>query len=409
MAQFQYRAADYQGQIVEGSLEAAEESQVIAKLHEGGLVPLRVVPAAEAGREWPIRLDLSLSDWRGRVRGRHLLVFTQELSTLLSAGMPLDRCLLTLSHLTDQPKLKAAISDILQAVQRGKSLAEGLAEHSEIFPPIYVNMVKAGEAGGVLDTVLARLVEYQERMEQLKEELRSALTYPVVLTAVSLLSVVFLITYVMPKFAGIFADIGAALPLPTRALLFLSDAMTSAWMIPLALVIGGGSVLGVSYVRTRRRSSYDQWKLRLPILGDIIRKIEVGRFARTLGTLLRSGVPMLQSLEITRQIATNTVIAGCVADVQVGVREGAGVARPLGQAGVFPPMAIQMIAVGEETGKLDEMLVKVADHFDREIRARMKRLTGLLEPALILLMGVMVGAIVISMLLGVFSINEIGF
>ena len=406
MAQFQYRATDFQGKIVEGFMEAGEERSVVQRLRERGLVPIKIgsgAGAARLGRS----LSLPVLGRRRGVRAKDLLIFTRELSTLLAAGIPLDRSLTTLVDLSSNEELRRVTGEVLQGVRGGASLAEALGRHPQVFPPLFVNMVKAGEIGGVLDQVLARLVDYMARAEDLRDVVRSALAYPIILAIVGGLSVAFLLTYVLPKFASMFEDLGSALPLSTRIMLAVSDAFTSVWTLPIVGVLVGGSYGLYRYLDSTNRQALDAWKLRLPLLGSLTRRVEVARFARTLGTLLRSGVPVLQSLEIVRAVATNKVIDHAIGDVEVGVREGVGMATPLGRTGVFPPLALQMIAVGEDTGKLDEMLVTVADYFDGEVRNEVKRLTSLLEPALIVFMGLVVGFMVISMLMAVFSINDL--
>jgi general secretion pathway protein F len=406
MAQFQYRATDYTGKIVEGSMEAGEERSVVTRLQERGLIPLRI--GAGAGVAVPARAPIALPiRGRKKVRNKDVLIFTQELSTLLKAGMPLDKSLTTLAELAPGD-LKRVANEVLNAVRGGTSLAEALGQHPKAFSPLYVNMVKAGEVGGVLDEVLARLVEYLRNVQELRDEVRSAMTYPILLTGVGAISIAVLLVFVLPKFATMFADLGQALPLSTRMMLSISDAFTNIWTLPIFLAIVGGSFGLYRYVSTgSRRYGLDAFKLRMPILGALQRRMEVARFGRTLGTLLRSGVPMLQALDIVREVASNQVIGRAVSEVQVGVREGAGMSGPLAKNGAFPALALQMIAVGEDTGKLDEMLISTADYFDREVRNEVQRLTSLLEPIMILVMGVVVGFMVISMLMAVFSINDI--
>ncbi len=408
MAQFQYRAVDPQGKVVEGTLEAAEVPVVVARLHDRGLIPITIGAARDGAgpRTRRVALPSLASIGRRRVKGRDLLVLTQELSALVSSGLPLDRSLATLAELADNPELKRIVTEVLHEVQGGKSLAEALGQH-KVFPPLYVNMVRAGELGGFLEVVLQRLSEYLESAQQLRDEVRSALTYPVLLTVAMGGSMLVLLVYVLPKFASLFSDIGKALPLQARLILAVSNALRSYWWVLLLAVVG---VVGsVQYtIRTPRgRYSWDQWKLRLPLLGNLVRKMEVARLARTLGTLLKSGVPMLQALGTVKEIMGNQVLSRSIGEVEVGVREGAGISEPLGRSGVFPTLAVQMIAVGEETGRLDELLLRVAEHFDREVRVAVQQFTRLLEPVLILVMGVGVGFIVISMLSAIFSVNDL--
>jgi type II secretion system protein F len=408
LAQFQYRAVDPQGKVVEGTIEAGEVPAVVARLHDRGLIPIKIGASVDGRRPRAPRVALPSLPALGqrRVKGRELLILTQELSALVSSGLPLDRSLATLAELADNPEVKRIVTEVLQAVRGGKSLAEALGQH-RVFPPLYVNMVRAGEIGGFLELVLQRLAEYLERAQSLRDEVRSALTYPVLLTCAMGASMTVLLVYVLPKFSALFTDMGKALPLQARLIIAVSDAVRGYWWAGLGAI--GLAVGGFRYsIRTPRgRYSWDQWKLRLALVGPLLRKMEVASLARTLGTLLKSGVPMLQALGIVREVVGNQVIARALGEVEVGVREGAGVADPLALSGVFPPLAVQMISVGEETGRLDEMLVRVADHFDREVRTQIQQFTRLLEPVLILVMGVGVGFIVISMLSAIFSVNDL--
>jgi general secretion pathway protein F len=409
LAQFQYRAVDPQGKVVEGTIEAAEVPAVVARLHDRGLIPINIgASAGEGPRARPARMSLpSLPAFgKKRVKGRDLLVLTQELSALVGAGLPLDRSLAVLAELADHPELKRIVTEVLHAVQGGKSLAEAMGQH-RVFPPLYVNMVRAGEIGGFLELVLQRLAEYLESAQTLRDDVRSALTYPVLLTCAMAGSILVLLVYVLPKFSSLFADMGKALPLQARIIMGFSDIIRGYWWALAGCVVIAVGAVRYSLRTPRGRYSWDQWKLRIALVGPLLRKMEVASLARTMGTLLKSGVPMLQALGIVRDVAGNQVIARALSEVEVGVREGAGLADPLAISGVFPPLAVQMIAVGEETGKLDEMLMRVADHFDREVRTKIMQFTRLLEPVLILVMGLGVGAIVVSMLSAIFSVNDL--
>jgi general secretion pathway protein F len=407
MAQFQYRAVDPEGKVVEGTLEAAEVPIAISRLQDRGLIPLDV-GAADGARARASRVALPSLPALGRrrVRNKDLLVLTQELSALVSSGLPLDRSLATLAELADNPEMKRIVSEVLHAVQGGKSLAEALGQH-RVFPPLYVNMIRAGEIGGFLETVLQRLAEYLERAQELRDEVRSALTYPVLLTFAMSLSILFLLLYVLPRFSSMFDEMGKALPLQARIILGLSRFLQGYWWALGGAIIAGVVAFRYSIRTPRGRYSWDQWKLRIWVLGELLRRLESARLTRTLGTLLKSGVPMLQALGIVKEIVANKVIARALGEVEVGVREGAGVAEPLARSGVLPPLAVQMISVGEETGRLDELLLRVADHFDREVKVQVNQFTRLLEPVLILVMGVGVGFIVISMLSAIFSVNDL--
>jgi len=408
MPQFHYQATTPQGKIVEGVMEASEERTVVARLHDQGYLPLRIgLPGQGRPKASLAQFSLPEISLPGKVRQRDLLVMTQELATLLSSGLPLDRALSVLNGLTTKEELKKAVSQILRAVQQGKSLAEALTDYPKIFPPLYVNMVKAGEVGGFLDAALQRLAEYMERSQQVQDEIKSALTYPVLLTFTGGASLIILLTYVLPKFSTIFGDLGQALPTSTRILLGISAGLRSYWWM--LLLICAGLWLGArQYLATPQgRFLWDRWRLRAWVFGPLLLKREVGRFARTLGTLLKSGVPLLQALEVVQDVVGNEMVSRALKEVRVGVREGQGIAGPLGRSGVFPTLALQMVSVGEETGRLDEMLMRVAEYYERDTFNQVKRLTSLLEPALILIMGLAVGFVVISMLSAVFSINNI--
>jgi general secretion pathway protein F len=404
VAQFQFRAADAEGKVVEGTIEASESGAVVARLQDRGLIPIRVAAAAPSKAD--AKRGAKIGRFTGRLKTHHLLVVTQELSSLLGAGLPLDRSLLTLVELADHPELRHILDEVLKAVRGGKSLADALGQH-KFFPPLYVNMVRAGELGGFLDGVLSRLGEYLERAEELRREVVTALTYPLILSGVLGASLVFLLVFVLPRFSSLFEGMGKALPLPARIVMGTSDAIRAYWWI-------GALVITIVVFAFRRwvatpagRLKWDQTKLRTVGIGMVLRKMEVSGVSRTLGTLIKSGVPMIQALETSRAVVGNVVIANALGDVEVGVREGAGVSNPLARSGAFPPLAVQMISVGEETGKLDEMLLRVSDHYDREVRAQIMQFTRMLEPILIVVMGLLVGTVVVSMLTAIFSINDL--
>ena len=404
MAQFQFRAADAEGKVVEGMIEAAESSAVIARLQDRGLIPIRVGVAAgkvAIGRKGP-----RASRFTARLGQRHLLIVTQELSALLGAGLPLDRSLATLVELADHPELHRILDEVMTAVRGGKSLGDSLAEH-KFFPSLYVNMVRAGEVGGFLDSALERLADYLERSQDLRREVVTALTYPAILTLVLASSLIFLLIYVLPRFSALFEGMGRALPLPAQIVMGTSNFLRAYWWVG-ALLIGLGVFGFRRWTATPAgRLRWDQTKLKIAGLGMILRKMEVSGVTRTLGTLIKSGVPMIQALVTARAVVGNVVISNALGDVEVGVREGAGVSKPLARSGAFPALAVQMISVGEETGKLDDMLLRVADHYDKEVRAQVMQFTRLLEPMMIVVMGLLVGGVVVSMLTAIFSINDL--
>jgi type II secretion system protein F len=405
MQLFYYRAADHAGKIIEGTMEAEAEGGVIARLHEMGCVPLRI---AAPGQVSTRRVSLSLSNpFREKVGARQLLHFTQELATLLSAGLPLDRSLSVLSTLVEGNEFRRVVGSLLEAVRAGKALSAAISEYPGIFPRLYVNMVGAGETGGVLDKVLKHLCEYLERSVEFKEEVKAALVYPISLAVVSGLSLVVLFIYVIPKFSVIFADAGDALPWITVWVMASSGILTQYGWIALVVLAGCVSGLMLYIKKPAGRLRWDSFRLRLWLVGTLIQEIEVARFARTLSVLLAGGVPLLQALGTVRGIVGNVVIANAIERVQSRVKEGKGMMSTLSETGVVPPLALHMIGVGEETGRLEEMLAEIAKHYDEEVRRSTKRLTSVLEPLLILTMGGVVGTVVVSMLMAIFSINQL--
>jgi general secretion pathway protein F len=407
MAFFQYRAADHAGKIVEGVMEAEAEQSVISRLHEMGCIPLRIaVPGERTGSGAYPRLG---GFSKRKVSQQQLLQFTQELSTLLAAGLPLDRSLSILGGLIEGDEFGKVLRVLLEAVRAGKSLAASMAEHPEAFPKLYVNMIRAGEAGGILEGVLGYLTKYLEGTLALREDIKSALIYPMILATAAGVSLIVLFLYVIPRFSAIFKDVGKALPWITKMVIGFSQGLAHyGWIVLFLLVIA--IVGGMFYIRTPEgRAEWDRLCLHAWLLGDLVRKFETARFARTLSALLKGGVPLLEALGTVQGVLGNRLFARAISQVQVRVREGKGMARPLGETGLFPPLALNMIAVGEETGKLDGMLAEVAGFYDQEVKRTTKRLTSLLEPLLILGMGLVIGVVVISMLLAIFSINDLPF
>lgn len=407
MAFFQYRATYPSGKLVEGVMEADGERGVVVRLHEMGLIPLRIAaPGEQSGK--PLLLSFP-PFFRKKTTQQELLQFTQEFSTLLSAGLPLDRSLSILANLVPGEEFKRTIRLLLESVRAGRPLAASMAEHPDVFPRLYVNMIRAGESGGILEGVLRHLVEYLERTISLREDLKSALTYPLLLATVAGLSLIVLFIYVIPRFALIFKDINQALPWMTLLLINFSYGLTRyGWLALLLIVIG--AIGGAFYIRNPEgRLQWDRWRLRLWLLGDLLCKLEVARFARTLAALLKGGVPLLEALGTVQGVVGNRVLAQAIGQVQKKVKEGKGMVGPLTESGAFPDLAVHMIAVGEETGRLEGMLVTVAEYYDQEVKNVTKRLMSLLEPALILGMGLVVGVVVISMLMAIFSINDLPF
>ena len=405
MALFQYRAADHSGKVVEGIMEAEAEHGVVARLHEMGFVPLRIAAPGEAGRR-ALRVPFALSV-RRKVSQQELLHFTQELSTLLGAGLPLDRSLSVLSNVVEGEEFKKIVRQLLEGVRAGKSLSACMSEHAQVFSRLYVNMIRAGESGGILEGVLRHLVEYLERAHQLKEDVTSALIYPLLLVVVGGCSLIVLFIFVIPRFSLIFKDVNEALPLMTRLLIDFSTGLSRYGWIALLLLVVGGAGAFLHIRNTEGRLQWDRWRLNLWLVGDLLGKLETARFARTLAALLRGGVPVLEALGTVQGVVANSHLAQAIAQLQSRVKEGKGMARPMAESRVFPELALQMIAVGEETGKLEGVLINVADHYDQEVRRTTKRLTSVLEPALILTMALIIGVVVISMVMGILAIYDL--
>ena len=396
MPVFAYRSTSLAGEVSEGVIEAADQRNAVERLKNMGLIPLSVTPPAERGFG---------SRMRFRATKRDLMTFTSELSTLLAAGLPLDRSLHVISEISDRRGMKEMVQALLKSVREGISFSDALQKHPDIFSRLYVNMVRAGEAGGVLDAVLERLNEFLESSKELRDHVVSAMIYPTILALTGGIPIILLLTFVLPRFSVIFSELGSSLPAPTQILLSTSEFLASyGWILLIALAAAG---LLFRHAVASERGRYRWDALKLLLMEDVIRKLETARFCRTLGTLLASGVSLLQALNNAKDVIGNRVIARRVEAVSKGAKEGRGISDPLSRAGVFPPMALSMIAVGEETGQLDAMLMKVAVIYEKSMRQAVKRFMSLLEPALILVMGLIIGFIVISMLLAIFSISDI--
>ena len=404
MAEYLYKATTIGGQTVEGSMDGRDEEAVVQNLHQLGYIPIRIIIAQEKGAGF--RLSSFLPH---RVGMKDLLLFTQEFSTLISAGLPIDRSLNILGTLTENARLKEVVKDVLKKIEGGNSLAEALSSHPRIFPKLYVNMVRAGESGGFLETILSRLAQYLESTKEIRDQIVSVMIYPLILMIVSGASIGILVTFVIPRFATIFSDMGQAVPLPTQIILTFSQFVRGFWWVGLGMV--AAIYFGLkAYTRDEeRRWRWDQFKLRWVVVGDLIKKVEVARFARTLGTLLQSGVSILPAFNLVKEISQNQAISRSISHVHDRLREGKGISKSLEETAVFPPLAVHMIGVGEETGKIDEMLIKVAESYEVSVRMAVRRFVSLLEPMILLIMGGVVGFIVLSILLAITSITEMPF
>jgi general secretion pathway protein F len=403
MPVFTYRAADRRGQTIDGVMEATDARAVIERLRKEAYFPIKV--AAQGERASLFSLG---SAGGSRVRHRDLLALTQMLATLFEAGLPLDRALAILEELAASPRMKTIVTDLLHSVRGGSSLSEALAKHHpRPFSRLYINMVRAGEKGGVLEVSLRRLAEFLEARAAFNEAVVSALAYPLVITGVGAAAIVFLMTFVIPRFATIFNDLGQTIPLPTQILMSVSAAMTSYWWVGATLAMAGVLAWRIWTGTPQGRAQWDQLLLRLPVAGALALKVETARFARTLGTMLKSGVPVLGAMAVVGDMMSNQAVGSAVGRVADGVKRGGTLAAGMQEHTAFPALAVHMVRVGEETGRLEEMLLKVAETFETDVRSDLKRVLGLLEPAIIVGMGVLVAFIVVAMLLAIFSINEV--
>jgi len=403
MPVFTYRAADRRGQTIDGVMEANDARAVIERLRKEAYFPIKV--AAQGERASLFSLG---SAGGSRVRHRDLLALTQMLATLFEAGLPLDRALAILEELAASPRMKTIVTDLLHSVRGGSSLSEALAKHHpRPFSRLYINMVRAGEKGGVLEVSLRRLAEFLEARAAFNEAVVSALAYPLVITGVGAAAIVFLMTFVIPRFATIFNDLGQTIPLPTQILMSVSAAMTSYWWVGATLAMAGVLAWRIWTGTPQGRAQWDQLLLRLPVAGALALKVETARFARTLGTMLKSGVPVLGAMAVVGDMMSNQAVGSAVGRVADGVKRGGTLAAGMQEHTAFPALAVHMVRVGEETGRLEEMLLKVAETFETDVRSDLKRVLGLLEPAIIVGMGVLVAFIVVAMLLAIFSINEV--
>ncbi len=399
MPLYHYKVASPGGEVSEGQIEATDEAHAVAQLQATGNIPIRISSGGGAGLRWRSR----------GVRANDIQAFTQELATLLGAGLPLDRSLVILIDLADDPRVLQMTSNVLDRVRGGAALSEALEAQSGAFSRFYVNMVRAGEMGGALEGVLNRLSEYLMRAKELRDSVVSALIYPAVLLAVSTISVFVLMVFVVPNFTQLFEDADEALPLLTQVVVGSAEFLSDLWWVLLAGLLVLLLAIRQMLARPALRLRWDGYLLRLPLVGDLVRKLEAARFSRTLGTLLGNGVPLLTALSIVRETLGNRALAAGMAAAVAGLKEGRGMSEPLLTANLFPRLGLQMIKVGEETGRLEEMLLQVAGIYDREVRTAVQRMLALLEPILIVTLGLVIAVIILSILIAIVSVNELAF
>jgi type IV pilus assembly protein PilC len=390
------------GDIQTGELTFETQDEVLAALRKKRIIITSV-------REKPRDIKFTLPKIGSGVSTRDLAIFTRQFATMINAGLPLVQCLDILSKQTEKEDFRAVIAQTMRDVEAGTTLAEALAkkENNKVFDELFVNMVEAGEAGGILDDILQRLATFIEKAEALKRKIQGAMVYPAVVMTVACLATAFMLIFIIPTFARMFTAFGGDLPLPTKIVMGLSSFLRSYWWVMLGGIIASIVMLRRYYATENGHMQIDKLLLRVPVLGDVIRKGAVARFTRTLGTLISSGVPILTGLEITARTAGNRVVQEAIMAARASIREGETISAPLKQSNVFPPMVVQMISVGEETGALDDMLTRIADFYDSEVDTAVDALTSLIEPVMIVFMGAVVGGMVIAMYLPMFKLINV--
>ncbi len=404
MPLYRFKAISPAGQLLQGEMEARTERLVIERLRDDGNYPIDAEPAAPRPpiRRW---LDRELS--RRSVAAKDVALFTREFATLVGAGVALDRVLAILIGLASKPALREVLADVHRRVEGGAAIADALEAHPQAFPPYYVNMIRAGEAGGQLDTVLQRLAEFLERSRELSGAVRSALVYPAVLIAMAGLSLVIVLTVVLPEFEPIFAEAGRDLPAATQVVRAMGHGVRDYWWAAAIAGLLATVVIRRDLTTADGRNRWHGVLLRTPVLGSLRRRLAFARFSRMLGTLLANGVGVLSAMALAREVTGNEVLNRALAEVAVAVREGGGLARPLAKADVFPRLAVDLISVGEESGHLEEMLLKAADIYDSEVKRAIDRAVALLVPLLTIGLGALIAAIIGSVLVAILSVNEL--
>lgn len=400
MPRFTYKAATQEGKVLEGIIEGDKSELAIEKLRKHNLLPLEI-------KEEVLKKDIGILF--KPISSKEILAFTQQLLSLFAAGMPLDKSLGILKELTKNQKLKATISEIKNDVEKGNTLSEALANHPKTFSPLYVNMIKVGEASGSLELILDRIVDFTQKDVELKDYIRSMMIYPCILLTFGLLAMTVILTFVVPRFMVIFEEMGETLPLITLMLLSISQLIVNWWWLILGLLLC--FIFGFKWFIQidRGRYFFDQFKLKMPVIGPLVEMIVVNRFSKGLGTLLKGGVPLLPSLLIVKDAVGNAVISKSIVEIQGSIKEGEKIATPLRTSGVFPDLLVHMVACGEETGNLEDMLNRVAQTYETKIRNSLRGLITLIEPCLILFMGVIIAFIFASIILPIFAMSDLPF
>ena len=383
------------GSIKKGEIEASDKAAAAMILKRQRIIPTKLKTKAK---------EISL--FSKGIKTKEIVIFTRQFSTMINAGLPLVQCLDILSSQQPNPSFKKVLTQIKQDVEGGSTFADSLSKHPKVFDSLYVNLVAAGEIGGVLDTVLNRLAVYMEKNEQLKNKIKSAMTYPIIVLCVAFGVVAILMIFVIPTFSDMFKQFGAALPAPTQMVVNLSHLFRNFWWGMAGFIVL--LIFGFKWIRTREKGRFytDKVALRLPVFGDLIRKVAVAKFTRTLGTMISSGVPIMDGLDITSKTAGNVIVENAIRAVRTAISEGRSMSEPLEQTGIFPGMVVQMIAVGEATGAMDQMLSKIADFYDEEVDTAVEALTSALEPMLMVFLGGVIGFVVVAMYLPIFKMAQ---
>lgn len=410
MPNFSYKGIDNKGKTATGMIDAESEKMARTKLRKIGIFPTEVGVEGAKKKGGGLKLggDVDIGKYFQRVSGKELAVMTRQMSTLMGAHISIVETLGALIEQSQNPKLKSVLSTIKEQVIQGVRLSDALAQHPKVFSTIYIAMVSAGEAAGAMEVVLQRLADLTEKQAALKSKILGALMYPIIMGCVGVLLMGFLLVYVVPKVTKIFEDTKATLPLPTKALIVISDVLANYWYV--VLIVVGLTIFGVKrFIKTEKGLYlYDKMMLKLPIFGKLFQLVAVSRFARTLSTMLASGVQLLKAMEIVKNVVENSLLVKTIEETRTSVREGESIAEPLRRSGHFPPLVTHMIAIGEKTGELETMLVRVAESYDQQVDTMVGTLTTLLEPIMILVMGGVVSFIVMSILLPILQLNELG-
>jgi type IV pilus assembly protein PilC len=397
---YAYKVRDKSGKLVEGQLEAENAQLVVSKLRSMGYVPIEI---EQQGKQ-SLSKDLKIPFLSDRIKLKDVSVFSRQFATMINSGLSMLRSLYILAEQTESKPLAAVVNQVRMDVERGASLSAALAKHPKAFNRLYVAMVRAGEAGGVLDSVLQRLATTIEKQVELRRKVKSAMTYPAVVSILVLLLVTAMLLFVIPMFQGIYGQLGGKLPVPTQILIDVSNIIRKLWWVVFGVEIAAVWAFRRWIASEEGRKRWDAIKLKMPVFGGLAKKTALARFGRTLSALVRSGVPILESLDIVQETSGNWVVSEAVRDTAQQVKRGEPLSRRLEEHDVFPPMVVQMMAVGEETGALDEMLDKIADFYDQEVEATVNALTSLIEPILIVIMGVVIGGMIISLYLPMFDV-----